>query len=553
MESSLAFPAFNMSTPTPSPISPLLFSAQLYPGRALGWLVLGGSLHDILTRLKTEPQRFPNLDVKYSPTDPTRSIIVIELPANGMRLHFDAPEQRLRLIEVVDFTKNHIFIKAADNKERDLVRPSTASTPSTDSPAGPTFRHIYQRFLGPTYNGEFVDGPNTPDNAVDQYGLYMLSWPGVAFSFLMKKASYTVEKNVVDLLPSTQVPEVMAIFSGDSWTQARQTLWTEVLPSLKTFTPLTKGKEVFPDEVSLIKIYGGGKLHVFRKWTDQHFWIRLGQTTPQDLVSHLGPPDAIYRKNDHKMFAHNVRTDSDAMKRPDSADLKHQDDLTDTDQSSANAGSDGYHSSDDETSDVSVEGGHVSGECFYNYFFHGFDVLVSRPTAPSAVPPSQEQGKNVPNVPKDWLLTANADSLVATKIVLHGNVPGSYPFNRHRRCRWEIPYLSTVSDVVINSESDFPLIEESLRKEWQSIYPSEEEACKAQRGMVLNRGWGDSPGSSIEFLGGWEGDGATAAPDGGGTAKKFDGPADSTTTLYGFPGLVFEVLKNGAVTAVTVY
>ena len=33
------------------------------------------------------------------------------------------------------------------------------------------------------------------------------------------------------------------------------------------------------------------------------------------------------------------------------------------------------------------------------------------------------------------------DRLVATKLVLHGNIPGSYEFNRHRRCRWDIAYL----------------------------------------------------------------------------------------------------------------
>ncbi len=141
-----------------------------------------------------------------------------------------------------------------------------------------------------------------------------------------------------------------------------------------------------------------------------------------------------------------------------------------------------------------------------------------------------------------------ADRLVATKMVLHANVPGSYPFNRHRRCRWEIQYLATDNpDETLDSETLFDEIEERLREEWKSTYPLEEDAKRRQRGMVLNRGWGDSPGSSIEFLGGWE------DSSGGVAAKKFDGSEDSTTTLYGFPGLVFEVLKNGFVSAVTVY
>ena len=98
----------------------------------------------------------------------------------------------------------------------------------------------------------------------------------------------------------------------------------------------------------------------------------------------------------------------------------------------------------------------------------------------------------------------------------------------------------------VGSETPFHLIEASLRDEWKSIYASEEEARQQQRGMVLNRGWGDSPGSSCELLGGWEESGGT-------NGLGVGGKEDSTTTLYGFPGLVFEVLKNGYVSAVTVY
>lgn len=47
-----------------------LLTAQLHPGRALGFLALGASLHDVLTRLKAEPQRFPKLEVLYSPDKP---------------------------------------------------------------------------------------------------------------------------------------------------------------------------------------------------------------------------------------------------------------------------------------------------------------------------------------------------------------------------------------------------------------------------------------------------------------------------------------------------
>lgn len=514
-------------------MSSSLFSAQLYPGRALGFLVLGASLHDILTRIKAEPQRFPKIDLIYDSKIPVTKETIVGLPANGLRLQFDGPEQRLRLIEVIDFTKNHIFFKPANDKERDLVRPPS-DLPAADSTPEPTFRHIYQRFLGPTYGGEFV---KKPGNA----GLYILSYPGVGFVFPMKKTQYSPNKDVVSLLSSTAVPQSMAIFSGDSWAQARKTMWTEVLPSIKTFAPLNKGKDVCPDEVSLVKLHGGGKVQLFRKWTNNSFWIFFGETTPQELVAELGPPDAIYRKNDQRMYIHKLRTASNAAGRPNGKDLK--DDMTDTDQSSLNH-SDGYQSNEEEEEVVEDEAVNVAGECFYNYFYLGFDILVSTPTEPSETPPSSS-GKSLPG---PLVRSTNPHRQVATKLILHGNVPGSYPFNRHRRCRWEIAYLAKGDDDdnVPNSETYFPDLEKKLKEEWKSMYASESEAQQKQRGMVLNRGWGDSPGSSIEMLGGWEEPGA-------GMGKKFEGGEDSTTTLYGYPGLVFEVLRSGFVSAVTVF
>jgi len=101
--------------------------------------------------------------------------------------------------------------------------------------------------------------------------------------------------------------------------------------------------------------------------------------------------------------------------------------------------------------------------------------------------------------------------------------------------------------VATTSETPFPEVEERLREAWRPVYSSEAEAQQKQRGMVLNRGWGDSPGSSCELLGGWEESGGTNPGVGKGRGE------DSTTTLYGFPGLVFEVLKNGWVSAVTVF
>ncbi|KAI5467413.1 hypothetical protein BGZ63DRAFT_371162 [Mariannaea sp. PMI_226] len=512
-----------------------LFNGQLYPGRALGFLVLGASLHDVLTRLKAEPQRFPKLELLYSPDHPVTEPVGIELPANGVRLRFDGPEQRLRLIEVTDFTKNHITFK-----DRDLVKPANStSAPASpvpgDSTKGPTFRHIYHRLLGPTYAGEFI-----PPVAGQENGIYVLSYPGVAFNFSLPPSEYSPDKDVVSIFSSapSQIATSMAIFSGDSWAEARPTLWTEVLPSIKSTTVLPRGKDVYPDEISLIRMHGGGHIQLFRKWTSNSFWINLGETTPQELIMELGPPNAVYRKNDQKMVIHKMRTASNTRSRPNASELGRSDDLHDTDQSSMNTASD---ASDDEEAIDDQIGANTTGECFYNYFYLGFDVLISNRVPPSQPPPGPKSGEPVP---ENGIKSHSPDRFVATKLVLHGNIPGSYEFNRHRRCRWEIAYLDRAGDSSnpADSETKFSQIEDRMNETWSSLFPSNDSQPR-QRGMVLNRGWGDSPGSSCEFLGGWEESGARRAEANG----------DSTTTLYGFPGMVFEVLKNGFVNTVTVF
>ena len=101
---------------------------------------------------------------------------------------------------------------------------------------------------------------------------------------------------------------------------------------------------------------------------------------------------------------------------------------------------------------------------------------------------------------------------------------------------------------IVNSETPFNQIENRLQEEWKAIYKNATEAKSRQRGMVLNRDWGDSPGSSVELLGGWEESAGTKRQDSGESLTGL-----GNTTLFGFPGLVFEVLKNGAVSGVTVF
>ncbi|KAI1004420.1 hypothetical protein K3495_g3792 [Podosphaera aphanis] len=518
-----------------------LFQAQVFPGQALGILMLGASLHDILNRLKAEPQIFPKIDLHYDQISPLTEPVILGLPANGIRLRFDGSQQRLRLIEVLDFTKCHLSYK-----DRDILRPITSNqsgSTMSETQFGPSFRHIYNRVFGPTFPGEYL-GPAQDDKT--EMGTYVLSYPGIAFLFPLAKSFWSPDKDCVSLLSSSnnQIASSMAIFRGASWPDARNVLYKRAFDPREHFSTHPKGREPIPNEVKLLRIHGEGYIELLRLNDETSFWIKLGLTTPQELVANLGPPDAIYRKNDQKLSIHKPLVAS--ISRSESNDSRFIDESTDTDQSSA------YTATDSSGSEGSSGGtvSNVSSEFFYNYFHHGFDVLLSSSVVSSVSPPPSVS--TVPRSCRENVIPLDASNrIVATKLVLHGNIPGSYAFNRHRRCRWEIQYLNTdQGQKIVNSESPFSYIEKRLHNEWQSIYKNTEETKFHQRGMVLNRDWGDSPGSSYELLGGWEEDIESSRAD----VASVDGTSGlGNTTLFGFPGLVFEVLKSGAVSGVTVF
>lgn len=274
-----------------------------------------------------------------------------------------------------------------------------------------------------------------------------------------------------------------------------------------------------------------------------------------------------------------------------------------------------FEDDDDDDADT-IHGGEAESEIqeqYYCYFSHGFDLLLGSPTDISPVPgqSADQQGQE-----EEENLVPNSDShKVVTRIVLHGNIPGSYPFNRHRRSRWSLvnpPYPALKkSDVEINSESKFLDFHKVLIKSFQGMWPDKDMS----EGMVIVRNWNgrdddsDSPSNSAIWIGGQmddiapnnSGQSAAAAARAqqnhshhhqqqqqqrrnnfGGMDDDFDNDFDNddddddwdavepigdapprkgnqhdrwlrNTKLFKFPGLMFEVMENGAVSALTVY
>ncbi|KAI9706683.1 MAG: hypothetical protein M1836_003693 [Candelina mexicana] len=525
-----------------------LSTAQVHPNRSVGFFTLGASLHDVLTRLKAQPQTYPSIDLSYSPSEPIANPVILNLPANGFRLRFDGPDQRLRLIEVLDFTKTKLSYKNTE-----IVKLPPASEPSSAdiaaSHTGPAFRHVYNRLFGPAFPGEYI-APNGEDASLR--GTYVLSYPGIAFSFPLQASAWSPSADFVSLLSSSATSSAtsMAVFEGSSWSEARIDLFNSSPQNPRSLDLASRGREGGPDEIELVKVHGEGRIELIRR-SSPPFWITLSETAPQDLVTELGPPDAIYRKNDRRLSIHKTRTLSGAAKRPDGISPLHED-LTDTDQSSTHTVTDESDNEDDSSQGAGRD--NSSAECFYNYFHHGFDIFVSQPTIPSPPSPSALHSP-LPEDPTATQRTISSFSttLTATKLLLHANIPGSYPFNRYRRSRWTLEHVPLEHDIeALTSEMPFEHIASRLKEVWKSSNSTEEEEKSLQRGMVLNRDWGDSPGSSCELLGGWE--------ESVGGKRMFGDDAFSemelglgNTELFGFPGMVFEVLKNGAVSCLTVF
>jgi hypothetical protein len=483
----------------------------------------------VVSRIKAQPDLYPKLDLAYSSSQPLHHPVVVSVPAIGVRLRFDGPDQRLRLIEVLDFSKASFTYHNTEVVKKPKASDDTGAQPIPVP--GPSFRHVYHRLVGPAYEGEYV----APSSASDK-GTYVLSYPGLAFSFPVQHKLWSEKADFVRLLDSAAAGPAtsMAIFHGPSWPESRGTLFTAV-PSLPRSAALAgKATEHIADEIEEVRLHGAGRLE-FIRGASSPVLLHMSETTPQDLVAEFGPPDAIYRKHDNRISIHASRTPGHRRPSmspgldPHALDTDHSSIRSYTDDSDAEAAG---TSEDDEDKTA----------CFYNYFHHGFDALVSQPRPRSPAFPGQEEAGTSDN---------HSSKPVVTKIFLHGNVPGSYSFNRHRRSRWKIITSSQPAAPVLSSEMPFSEISAELGRVWQNSYEEEDEQKKMQRGMVLNRGWGESPDSSIELLGGFE--------DGASVIEKDTQPtSDSTaalnsTELFGFPGMLFEVLKNDAISCLTIY
>lgn len=475
-------------------------------------IALGAALQDILSTIAADKDLFTSIDVHFSQSEPLIAPVVVTLSHNGLRLRFDGADQRLRLIEVTDLKKSMLVYKGSE-----LVR----SQEITSSTAGPAFKRVYQMF-GASYPGEYM--PPAPGKSE---GTYVLSWPGVAFNFPLQHSAWSPDKDHVSLLGSQAAGPAaqMAIFEGKTWSDSRRDLFVKEPVGPRSAALAARPRDSLPAEIEAAIVEPGKRVILERRHPTPPFTIYLNETSPQDLITELGAPDATFKpivkenapvQSTHKRTASATRPRSGSRIHPGSQPSSYSSTNTDT--------FDTDFDSEDADEDPAERANRASYWC---YFGHGMDILVGPPSEPES-----SHGNNT-------LLSTSPD-LVVKRVVIQGNVPGSAAFNRHRRLRWTLELPSAPDDVILHSECNF---ESELKPTLLQTYVEAAKDPQTAMGRVINRCW-DDPMDSGFFLPDQDRDEADDGSARGGEAWL------GNVRLFQFPGVMFEVLQNGAVAGV---
>nr|POF15444.1 upf0183 protein [Quercus suber] len=497
-------------------------TVPVVPGHSLGPFALGASLHECVSIVKNDRDQFPAIDLYYAQSAPVAAPINLALPENGLRLRFDGADQRLRLIEVLDFSKTRLTYKGSE-----LVK-SRENTPTSDT--RPVFKRIYQIFEA-SYPGEYHPPKNESSN-----GIYVLSWTGIAFAFSVQHSAWAPNKDHITLLGSqaTSPATHMAVFDGQSWPEARIELFITIPKGPRLSAIGSRPKDSLPAEIEVARITTNGRICLIRRPPALPYCIVLNETTSQDLIAELGPPDCTYKREERPSDPeHKTHGRTGSMSRPMINGRP-----TSQPSSYSSTGTDTFDT-DFDSGDAEDDPAELSGrQKFWCYFAHGMDILVG---------PATNEISTIASVAnaQGSLGFNSRTTLVVTKVVLHGNVPGSYAFNRHRRLRWELDLASTShshpASALIDSESSF---EQSMKPALLEMFSQTWPVSEMGRGKVVNRTWGAGPSDSTFFL-----------PDAGEELVEGNGSEQwlGNTRLYSFPGIMVEVLDSGCVSALTIY
>jgi hypothetical protein len=208
--------------------------------------------------------------------------VVVWLPADGLRLQFDGRQQYLRVIEVLEWGKFKLTYNGTELGRQGSV----------------TFKQIYSRAFGPTHPGTYNSDA----------GVYILSYPGVAFTFPIAKDNPDLPESSEGFLRylSTQNGQnslecsSMAVYQGHSWPEVCDTLFDIAYD-------LPYREQVELDYVEADPSSNRNCTFHFLNHPDglTKSLVSLGETTMQEIIVMLGPPSERFLKKDSRLSIHN--------------------------------------------------------------------------------------------------------------------------------------------------------------------------------------------------------------------------------------------------------
>ncbi|EFA80378.1 UPF0183 family protein [Heterostelium album PN500] len=236
---------------------------ELQPGKSLGDFILGMTISEALNVIKPGNVAVINkVDIIFNDADPLSIDIVLKLVDDGVLLRFAPSSQRLRVIEIFDVSRLALSYRGSIFSSSDNIA---------------SFVNIYSKF-GPSYPGDF--------NA--KKSVYHLHYPGLSFSFPIPPKFNTLYSEGTELpveLPDGSTPLVSKIF---------------IYSGLQMKTPLS----VLPSQNEEIIICPNIGVYFSKKNC-----ILTFNSTPQDVLSELGPPSKIYHKEEDNMKIHTYQVE----------------------------------------------------------------------------------------------------------------------------------------------------------------------------------------------------------------------------------------------------
>lgn len=287
-------------------------AAAIIPGEGLNHtLKLGNSLHFTVNRLKELNQP---LKIAYTSQRFLDTPILVTLPKLGVRLMFESSRnQELVLIEVLNF--DHLKLSYNGALLNDIVY----KTPSTDELVGssdvlglwdrkqvlpPKLKEIYNKIFGPTYPGVLNLEKKT----------YVLSYPGISFKFhlelaelLAKLANLSDKNDILSKLTNWDhahdIPcESVAIFKGEDYYDFHRRLCA--MSRHQVSLPAQKATQLSVEKVSVNLETGKAHFTFLAENEAPPATITIGETTQQDILRLLGPPDGYFNKFDSRLLIH---------------------------------------------------------------------------------------------------------------------------------------------------------------------------------------------------------------------------------------------------------